>query len=242
MSETLKPIYLLADSQLLFWKQHDSVFFESVRSEIVKENPKAAYVGASNDDRPEFYRIFQAGMEGIGISDCRMIRASLPEDDAAFLEEADLILLAGGDVETGWNAFQQNGFGEVLVRRYYEGALLIGVSAGAVQLGWAAAGTAAHDADDPSGAPLLDTFKLVPYIVGVHEEKTEWRELNKLVVEMNGAIGGLGIPSGAGAIYHPSRSIEPLRYLLSEYLLSGNSITHNLLVPIPDVLESTEVN
>jgi cyanophycinase len=238
MSDSVKPIYLLADSQLLFWKQHGSVFLESVRSEIVKENPKAAYIGASNDDQPEFYQIFEAGMEGLGIRDCRMIRASFPDDDAAFLEEADLILLAGGDVETGWNAFQQNGFGEAVVRRYYEGALLIGVSAGAVQLGWAAA---ARNGDDSSGA-LLETFKLVPYIVGVHEEKTEWQELNKLVVEMKGAIRGLGIPSGAGAIYRPGRSIEPLRHLLSEYLLSGNSITRNLLVPVSDVLESTEVN
>jgi peptidase E len=238
MSDSLKPIYLLADSQLLFWRQYDSVFLESVRSEIVKENPKAAYVGASNDDQPEFYQIFEAGMEGIGIRDCRMIRASFPDDDAAFMEEADLILLAGGDVETGWNAFQQNGFGEALVRRYYEGALLIGVSAGAVQLGWAAA---ARAGDDSSGV-LLETFKLVPYIVGVHEEKTGWQELNKLVVEMKGAIRGLGIPSGAGAIYRPARSIEPVRHLLSEYLLSSTGMTHNLLVPVSDVLESTEVN
>lgn len=237
MSDSLKPIYLLADSQLLFWKQHGSVLLESVRSEIVKENPKAAYVGASNDDQPEFYQIFEAGMEGIGIRDCRMIRASFPEDDAAFLEEADLILLAGGDVETGWNAFQQNGLGEAVVRRYYEGALLIGVSAGAVQLGWAAI----RAGDDSSGA-LLETFKLVPFIVGVHEEKTGWQELSKLVVEMKGAIRGLGIPSGAGAIYRQGCSIEPLRHLLSEYLLSGNSMTHNLLVPVSDVLESTEVN
>jgi hypothetical protein len=84
MNDSLKPIYLLADSQLLFWKQHGSVFLESVRSEIVKESPKAAYVGASNDDQPEFYQIFEAGMEGIGIRDCRMIRASFPDDDAAF--------------------------------------------------------------------------------------------------------------------------------------------------------------
>jgi len=227
MSESLKPIYLLADSQLLFWKQDDSVFLQSMRSEIVKENPKAAYIGASNDDQPDYYELFKAGMEGIGIRDCQMIRASFPAAGAAFMEEADLILLSGGDVETGWNAFQQNGFGEALVRRYHERALLIGVSAGAVQLGW--------------GAARVETFKLVPYIIGAHEEKNGWKELIKLVVEMKGALRGLGIPSGAGAIYRPGDSIEPVRHSLFEYFLSGNSITHNLLVPVSEFSESTEV-
>jgi len=236
MSESLKPIYLLADSQLLFWRQDDSVFFESLRSEIVKENPKAAYLGASNNDQPDFYQLFKAGMEGIGIRDCRMIRASFPSADAAFMEEADLILLSGGDVETGWNAFQQNGFGEALVRRYHERALLIGVSAGAVQLGWGAARTGG----DPS-VGLLETFKLVPYIIGAHEENKGWKELISLVVEMKGALRGLGIPSGAGAIYRSGDSIEPVRHSLFEYFLSGNSITHNLLVPVSEFKEATEV-
>lgn len=236
MSESLKSIYLLADSQLLFWKQDDSLFFESIRSEIENENPKAAYVGASNNDQPDFYQIFKAGMEGIGITDCRMIRSSFPADDAAFMEEADLILLSGGDVETGWNAFQQNGFGEALVRRYYEGTLLIGVSAGAVQLGWGAARV-----NDDSSAGLLETFKLVPYIIGVHEEQDEWKELIKLVAEMKGALRGLGIPSGAGAIYRAGDSIEPVRHSLFECSLSGNTVTHNLLVPLSAVKESTEV-
>ena len=231
MSESLKPIYLLADSQLLFWRQDDSVFFESLRSEIVKENPKAAYVGASNNDQPDFYQLFKAGMEGIGIRDCRMIRSSFPAADAAFMEEADLILLSGGDVETGWNAFQQNGFGEALVRRYHERALLIGVSAGAVQLGWGAA----------RAGGLLETFKLVPYIIGAHEENNGWKELISLVKEMKGALRGLGIPSGAGAIYRSGDSIEPVRHSLFEYFLSGNSITHNLLVPVSEFKEATEV-
>ena len=231
MSESLKPIYLLADSQLLFWRQDDSVFFESLRSEMVKENPKAAYVGASNNDEPDFYQLFKAGMEGIGIRDCRMIRASFSAADAAFMDEADLILLSGGDVETGWNAFQQNGFGEALVRRYHERALLIGVSAGAVQLGWGAA----------VAGGLLETFKLVPYIIGAHEENNGWKELISLVVEMKGALRGLGIPSGAGAIYRPGDSIEPVRHSLFEYFLSGNSITHYLLVPVSELKESTEV-
>ena len=236
MSETPKAIYLFADSQLLFWKQDGPGFLDSIRSEIGKENPKAAYVGASNNDQVEFYQLFEAAMEGLGIRNCRMIRASFSAAEAAFVNEADLILLSGGDVETGWNAFQQNALGEALVQRYYEGAVLIGVSAGAVQLGWGAARR-----NSASTAGLLETFKLVPYLIGVHEEKDEWKELIQLVVEMKGALPGLGIPIGAGAIYRPGESIEPVRHLLSEYHFSGDSLTHDLLVPVSNLMQPTEV-
>ena len=236
MSESLKSIYLWADSPALILEARRLCFLTVDEKRNCERDPKAAYIGASNDDQPDYYELFKAGMEGIGIRDCQMIRASFPAADAAFMEEADLILLSGGDVETGWNAFQQNGFGEALVRRYYNGALLIGVSAGAVQLGWGAARVG-----DDSSVGLLETFKLVPYIIGAHEEKNGWKELIKLVREMKGALRGLGIPSGAGAIYRPGDSIEPVRHSLFEYFLSGNSITHNLLVPVSEFSESTEV-
>lgn len=64
-----------------------------------------------------------------------MILSSFPSDDESFVKESDIILLAGGDIEKGWNVFTKVGLKELIIKRYYEGALLIGVSAGAVQLG-----------------------------------------------------------------------------------------------------------
>src|SRR5215510_14041215 len=129
MTTTLNPIFLLADSQLLFWRENGQLFIERLVQEKTRDKLKAAYVGASNGDDPNFYAIFVAAMEGIGVSDCAMISSAFSQVDKKFLNDADIILLAGGDVETGWRIFLSNGLNQQIVRRYSDGATLIGVSA-----------------------------------------------------------------------------------------------------------------
>ncbi|HEY7216186.1 MAG TPA: Type 1 glutamine amidotransferase-like domain-containing protein, partial [Thermoanaerobaculia bacterium] len=139
MATSLKPIFLLADSQLLFWRDEEGRRFldrarELIAAEAPEKQPKAAYLGASNGDAPEFYELFLAAMAEIGVRDCRHVPARPAAGDLAFLEEAGLILLAGGDVRRGWTTFEETGVKDKLMERYYAGALLIGISAGAVQL------------------------------------------------------------------------------------------------------------
>ena len=81
MNTALQPIHLFADSQLLFWKNNDGLYLKALWDLVDRPAPKAAYVGASNDDDPRFYSIFEAAMEGIGIADCRMIASSFSPDD-----------------------------------------------------------------------------------------------------------------------------------------------------------------
>ena len=60
----------------------------------------------------------------------------------------------------GWTAFEETGLKDKLMERYYAGALLIGISAGAIQLGlkgW-----------DEDG--VFDTLRLVPFVVDAHDE------------------------------------------------------------------------
>src|SRR6266446_5737273 len=78
----LKPIYLFADSRLLFWRGKNGLFLNSLRQEITNESPKAVYVGASNGDNPDFFSIFRVAMESIGITDCQIVRASFSVDDS----------------------------------------------------------------------------------------------------------------------------------------------------------------
>jgi Peptidase family S51 len=226
MISPIQPIYLFADSQLLFWADKGDLFMNSVRSLIKSVSPKAAYVGASNGDNPDYYSIFEAAMEAIRISDCRMIPSRLSSDDEAFLNEADIIVLAGGDVERGWNTFQENGLNEAIIRRYYEGSLLIGVSAGAVQLGllgWPEEGE--------SAGSLFFTFKLIPWIIGAHDEDQGWEGLKKAVEFIGENTNGIGIPKGGGLIYHPDRSIEPIRQVLYEFSIKDQRVECNLLLP-----------
>lgn len=204
---SLKPILLFADSQLLFWRENGQLLLERVVRARTRERMKAAYVGASNGDQPDFYAIFVAAMEGVSVFDCRMIPSALSETDLAFLNDADLILLAGGDVEVGWRTFLSNGLNDHIVRRYFEGATLIGVSAGAVQLGLC--GLAADRS-------LIETFKLVPFIIGAHEESDNWKTTVELLRLSAANTRAIGLPTGGGAIYHPDHTVEPLRHPLVE--------------------------
>ena len=228
MNMPLQPIYLFADSQLLFWSNKGTLFLGAIRELIMSIAPKAAYVGASNGDDPQFYSIFEAAMENIGIQDCRMITSSFTSADAAFMNEADIILLAGGDVERGWKVFKQVGLTELIVERYYKGAVLIGISAGAVQLGLFGL------AQEESLNKLIDMLKLVPFIISAHEEGQEWKSLREAIELLDGLAKGIGIPAGGGLIYYPDQSIEAIRYPLNEFSMRGGLISSSLLLPMQE--------
>lgn len=234
----LRPIVCLADSQLLFW--HDADRGEPWLARVARLLPEgggsAAYLGASNGDDPTFYSIFAAAMESLGIEDHRMIQSTFPEEDRAYLEQADLILLAGGDPVRGWRVFEQSGIREVISRRYFEGALLMGVSAGAVQLGWAAASEAGGDTQEE----VELTFRLVPAVVGVHEEADDWRGLEQLLRTSALSIRGLGIPSGGGLLYHPDGTVEPVRRPLHEIVLDEGTPRQSLLFPDDGALDEAD--
>lgn len=226
VASTIQPIFLLADSQLLFWRDEEGRRFLDRARELIERGkaPRAAYLGASNGDAPEFYDLFVGAMAEIGIpaGDCRHIPAGPTAEDLAFLDEADLILLAGGDVQRGWDAFQEAGLKDRIAQRYYAGAVLLGVSAGAVQLGlkgW-----------DPDTSALFDTFCLVPFLIDAHDEPS-WSGLLRAVPKAGEHARGLGIPSGGGALYHPDYSVEPVRHPVAEVEVAESGPRLALLFP-----------
>jgi hypothetical protein len=223
----IKPLYMFADSQLLFWKDGDSLFLEEIRKQIDSVNPNVAYVGASNGDQPEFYSLFQTAMQGIEVTSCRMIRSNPSEEDRKFLAAADLVLLAGGEVEQGWKVFEESGIKELVTQKRYEGSVLVGISAGAVQLGLATL---------LEGATMkkLALFQFAPFYVGVHEEASEWWNLRALVNLAGVGARGVGIPAGGGLIYGPDGSLEPIRKGLTEFVRQGDRMVENALLPETD--------
>lgn len=225
MDPKLKPILLCADSQLLFWRDGDTLFLDRIRGYLDTKTPKAAYLGAANGDNPQFYSLFVAAMEGICVTDCRHIEAQCDADDQAFLAQADIILLAGGDPKLGWDSFKEHKVNEVLLKRYYEGALLIGISAGAMQLGLASWNK------EPSDEDLFDTLTLVPYLIDVHQEKTHWRHLKFATYLRRTYAKGIGIPTGGGLIYHPDQTVEPVRHPLDQFVYLDEEWKHNILMP-----------
>jgi len=228
---TIKPIFLLADSQLLFWKNEGELFTRRFRSIIESDESRpegeitAAYIGASNGDKPEYYDIFCAAMNQMGVSRCRHISAQPDADDYTFLRTADLVLLAGGSISRGWEAFKATEMIERITQCYHNGALLVGISAGAIQLGlrgW-------HD-HRKLPEDLFETFQLVPAVIDVHDEQ-DWEELQKLITHLGKPNRGYGIPAGAGAVYHPDWSFEALRRYLVEISYLEEEVKRSLVFP-----------
>lgn len=219
-----QPLYLLADSQLLFWNRHDRPLLQAALDGLARDKPlSAAYIGASNGDRPEFYDIFAAAMEAIGVTERRMIASSFGPADRAFLDGAHLIVLAGGDVQRGWNTFERTGMKDAILDRYAKGAVLVGISAGAVQLGrYGIIGT-------PPEHRLLDVFNLVPAVIDTHDERTGWARLSRAIQSLKGAALGVGIPSGGGAVVHADGILEPVRRPAHEFRVVNAHLVHKLL-------------
>ncbi|MGE5193917.1 MAG: Type 1 glutamine amidotransferase-like domain-containing protein, partial [Deltaproteobacteria bacterium] len=210
----MQPLYLLADSQLLFWKRRNRLLLEEALDGLARDTPlRAAYIGASNGDRPEFYGIFEAAMDAVGITDRRMIDSSFGRDDRAFLERAYLVVLAGGDVRRGWNTFERTGMKDAILRRYAKGAVLVGISAGAVQLGR----YGIVETPESRATGLIEMFKLVPLVIDTHDERADWARLSRTIHSLEGGATGLGIPSGGGVIVHPDMTLEPLRRPAHEF-------------------------
>ena len=220
----LAPVCLLADSQLLFWKPDGKApLLSSVLPSRAGPPRKAAYLGASNGDAPEFYALFVAAMAEIGIRACRHIHAALPAAEAAFLAEAELILLAGGDSGLGLQTLRSNGAAELILRRYHSGCVLLGVSAGAMQLG--------HSVilERDTGGELPAGLGLVPFIIDAHQEADGWRSLRRAVQKLHGAVPGLGISAGGGVLFHADGTLQPVRTAAYQLMLTGSELRQHTL-------------
>jgi len=110
--------------------------------------------------------------------------------------------LAGGSAERGWRTFEGNGFRSLIAQRYLEGTLLIGISAGAVQLGRGGL------MDDKSA--VIATFGFVPLYIGVHEEREDWKSLRRALSLQEPPLHGIGIPAGGGVMCH-ANELFPFR-------------------------------
>ena len=224
MVSARRPIYLLADSQPLFSHSEESIVGRIESQFISTSRATAAYLAASNGDCPAFFQVFKAAMSGIGIDDYRMIPTEPTQRDRDYLSKADLVLLAGGDVALGWEAFERAGLIELVRARYQAGATLVGVSAGAVQLGAKGWKMTVRERE------AFDTFNLAPWLIDVHDN-SGWVNLATGVRVFKGELVGIGIPKGGTAIVHPDLTVEPGRIGLAEIRLVGNQVQHSLLVP-----------
>ena len=218
MNRPLQPVYLFADSQPLFWHSDEGPFLRILSASFPDNNLQAAYIGASNGDDPAFYEMFVAAMNLADIHNCKHITAAFTAEEERFLKASGVILLAGGNVSRGWKVLKESGMQEVIREGRQRGAVLIGISAGAAQLGL----TVEEEGTE------LELLKIVPMCISVHEEQNEWKPLKKRAGSPDVLFSGIGIPAGGGMIYHPDHTIEALRKPLVEI----NNGQQNLIFPV----------
>ena len=218
-----RPLYLLADSLPLFG--NNGAFITALCRASGNARPNVAYIGASNGDSPEAYGIFAAAFEQVEAGRTHWVRAGFPAEDRTFLETADVVVLAGGDVEAGWNTFARTGLRELIEKRYRDGAVLVGVSAGAVQFG-----KYASVPDTNGGQKLLETFGLVDVIVDAHDEKRDWVALSTTIQLLEGTVRGIGIPHGTALIVHPDGTYEPVGRAVEEFVIAAGRLRRSVLL------------
>ena len=85
--------------------------------------------------------------------------------------------------------------------------MLLGISAGAVQLG---CGGLTED-----GSAVIPTFGFLGLYVGVHEEREGWKSLRLALSHQNPPVHGVGIPSGGGVMFYAG-DLYPIRKPLFE--------------------------
>jgi cyanophycinase len=104
-----KPIYAFADSnQFFLGRREASSILDEIAQKSGSPRPRLAYVGSSNSDSLEIYHsIFEPAIANTAFGEHRMILSRPAPQDAKFLEESEIILLAGGDVHMGWRTFEK---------------------------------------------------------------------------------------------------------------------------------------
>lgn len=223
-----RPVLLLADSQLLFRRDaRGRPALAELRARVPDHAPRAVYLGASNGEQPEFYALFVAGMEALGIEHCHHV--ATPTDTAArgALARADLVFLAGGDVVAGFLAWQREGLVEVLAQRLGDGAQFVGLSAGAIQMGQPSRAWLG-----PDGAPLA-LLAAVPYVVDAHDEP-HWARLRDALADAPTDLVGLGVPTAGGAWVDAAGQVVSLNRPAERLARVAGALATGL-VPAPEV-------
>jgi hypothetical protein len=198
-----KPLYLLADSTPMFLvAPGEESLLERVRLSL-PEQPRAAYLGASNGDDPNYFEIFCAAMDKIGLHQRRHLIAPYSAEDLVWLDRCDLILLSGGDVMRGWQCFTNAGLQQRFKTRYEAGCVLMGISAGAIQMSDFLFGEA-PDENKISGQGM----GLARCLVDVHDQDRDWKRLRELSKQVPKGTRCVGIPSNGVLKVHPDQTFE----------------------------------
>jgi peptidase E len=152
---------------------------EAVYRDAGVRGPRVAYVGVANGDDRGFHRRIARFLQDAGARDVPLAplagrRADLDEARMV-LAQADVVHVAGGDVDEGMRVLRGCGILDMLRERLAAGVPFFGMSAGSIMLGrqwvrWT-------DPDDDTTVQAFDCMGFAPLICDTHAEDDGWAEL-----------------------------------------------------------------
>lgn len=192
---------------------HDRAF------ELAGPRPLVAWIGAANADQRAWYeRVARVLRDRYG-ADVQMARTVPtvdfdPAETRRLVDAAQLVYIGGGDVSLLAERVRALGLDEQIRRRHAEGAVVLGVSAGAIGLTryWV------QFPEDNFGLPHPTRFACIGALdvaVDCHDEESDWEELRALLAawerdEPGARVDAYGIPMGGALEISPSGAVTHL--------------------------------
>lgn len=190
---------------------HDRAF------ELAGARPLVAWVGAANGDQRAWYeRVAKVLRERYGaeVEPARTVGDVDADETRQLVDAAQMIYLGGGDVALLAERVRGSGLDEQIRRRHREGAVVVGVSAGAIGLTryWVQFPEDNLELDAPTRFACIGAL---PLAVDCHDEESDWEELRALLgawarQEPGAIVDAYGIPLGGAIEVAPSGSVSHL--------------------------------
>jgi cyanophycinase len=193
-------------------KLHDRAF------ELAGARPLVAWIGAANGDQLAWFERVAKVLRERYAAEVELARTVPtedfdPEETRALVEAAQMIYIGGGDVGVLAERVRALGLDEQIRRRHHEGALVVGVSAGAIGLTryWVQFPEDNLEIEEPTRFACIGAIDVA---VDCHDEESDWEELRALLdawrrEEPDATVDGYGIPmggaleiAGSGAVTH----------------------------------------
>ena len=209
--ETKLPIYLLAGGPGAKRLSPDPLLQMALK-ELDKAKPSVAYIGAAHGDSKVFYLFIKHLIVAAGAGKVELVPLAKKNSDIekaqSIIRTADCIFVSGGDVKEGMRVLAEQSVIPLIKKRYEEGALIIGVSAGSIMLAkqwidW-------PDENDNDSAELFPCMNIAPVLCDTHGEDDKWNELHSLVRLTKEEEIGYGIPSGGALRISPDGAVEAI--------------------------------
>ena len=204
---------------------HDRAF------ELAGARPLVAWIGAANGDQRAWYeRVAKVLRERYGaeVEMARTIGDFDTGETRQIIDAAQMIYLGGGDVALLAERVRALGVDEQIRRRHREGALVVGVSAGAIGLTryWVQFPDDNLELEHPTRYACIGALGIA---VDCHDEESDWEELRALLAawqreEPGAVVDAYGIPLGGALEVAPSGTVTHLGPAPKRLRLDGGRI------------------